>query len=183
MKLFLIFLASLSSHAGDLIYLSSDTSPTSLEALGTKYQQMLVVDNNGVYLVPSECKAERYFGGASEGVLNIIRGPVRIETVLNTQEVFDKVYAIVDGKTPKDFLEDKEGRGFGGASEVPLVIRNEIQTSVPKMAVKTQGIQIKRPSCQILMDGSGYQIEPLNNGRVYIDGKTTPVSNNTISFH
>ena len=196
MKFLLIVLASLSTYAGDLIYLSGDSAPSNLEALSTKYQQMLVVDDNGVYLVPSECKAERYFGGASEGVLNLVRGPIRTETVLNTQEVFeakeekqivkkielDKAYAIADGKISKDFLEDKEGRGFGGASEVPLVIHNEIQTNVPNTAVKTPVKQIRRPSCHMLMDGSGYTIEPLNNTRVYNDGKSTPMSNNTVSF-
>jgi len=196
MKLFLIFLASLNIYAGDLIYLSSDTAPAALETLSTKYQQMLVVDDNGVYLVPSECKAERYFGGASEGVLNLVRGPMQTETILNTQEVFeakeekqivkkielDKAYAIADGKISKDFLEDKEGRGFGGASEVPLVIHNEIQTNVPKTVVITQVKQIKRPTCHMLMDGSGYTIEPLNKTRLYIDGKMIPMSNNTVSF-
>jgi hypothetical protein len=196
MKMLLILLASLSTYAGDLIYLSGDTAPVNLEILSSKYQQMLVVDDNGVYLVPSECKAERYFGGASEGVLNLVRGPIRTETVLNTQEVFeakeeqqivkkielDKAYAIADGKISKDFLEDKEGRGFGGASEVPLVIHNEIQTNMPKTAVKTQLKQMKRPACQMLMDGSGYTIEPLNNTRIYSDGKSTPMSKNTVSF-
>lgn len=196
MKLILILLASLSTYAGDLIYLSGDTTPASLEALSTKYQQILIVDENGVYLVPSECQTERYFGGASEGVLNLVRGPIRTETVLNTQEVFeakeekqiikkielDKAFAIAESKISRDFLEDREGRSFGGASEVPLVIRNEIETSIPKAAIQAQVKQIKRPSCQMLMDGSGYTIEPLNNTRVYVDGKMSPMSNNTVLF-
>lgn len=196
MKLLLILLASFSTYAGDLIYLSGDITPSTLEALSTKYQQVLVLDDNGVYLVPSECKAERYFGGASEGVLNLVRGPIRTETVLTTQDVFEakeekqiikkieleKAYAIADGKISKDFLEDKEGRGFGGASEVPLVIRNEIETNVPKAVVVAQVKPIKRPSCQMLMDGSGYKIEPFNNMRAYINGRITSISNNTVSF-
>lgn len=196
MKRFLILLAGVSAYAGDLIFLSNDVTAQNLEIVSAKYAQTLVVDDNGVYLVPSECKSERYFGGASEGVLNLVKGPMRTETVLNTQEVFeakeekqivkkielDKTFAIAEGKISKDFLEDKEGRGFGGASEVPLVIHNEIEPSTPKVAVKAQTKQSQRPSCQILLDGSGYKIDALNNGRLYINGKITPMLNDTVSF-
>ena len=196
MKLLLILLAGISTYAGDLIFLSNDITAQNLEILSAKYAQILVLDDNGAYLVPSECKSERYFGGASEGVLNLVKGPMRTETVLNTQEVFeakeakqivkkielDKTFAIAEGKISKDFLEDKEGRGFGGASEVPLVIRNEIQTSTPNVAVKALAKQSQRPSCQILSDGSGYKIDALNNGRLYINGKITPMHNDTVSF-
>jgi hypothetical protein len=196
MKLFFILLAGVSAYSGDLIFVSNDITPKNLEALSAKYAQTLIVDDNGAYLLPSECKSERYFGGASEGVLNLIKGPMRTETVLNTQEVFeakeekqivkkielDKTFAIAEGKISKDFLEDKEGRGFGGASEVPLVIHNEIEPSEPKVAVKVLKKQIQRPSCQILLDGSGYRIDALNNGRLYINGKITPMRNDTVSF-
>lgn len=196
MKRLLILLAGVSAYAGDLIFLSNDVTAQNLEIVSAKYAQTLVVDDNGVYLVPSECKSERYFGGASEGVLNLVRGPIRTETVLNTQEVFeakeekqivkkielDKTFAIAEGKISKDFLEDKEGRGFGGASEVPLVIHNEIESSTPKVAVKAQTKQSQRPSCQISLDGSGYKIDALNNGRLYINGKITPMLNDTVSF-
>jgi hypothetical protein len=196
MKYLLILLAGISTYAGDLIYLSSDITPVNLEVLSAKYQQILVVEDNGVYLVPSECRSERFFGGASEGVLNLIKGPIRTETVLNTQEVFeakeenqivkrialDKTFAMAEGKISKDFLEDKEGRGFGGASEVPLVIHNEIDSSVAKSTVQAQTKQNQRPSCQILLDGSGYKIDALKNGRLYINGKITPMLNDTVSF-
>ncbi|MDD5211992.1 MAG: hypothetical protein PHV62_06215 [Sulfuricurvum sp.] len=196
MKYFLILLAGISTYAGDLIYLSSDITPANLEALSGKYQQMLVVEDNGVYLVPSECRSERYFGGASEGVLNLVRGPIRTETVPNTQEVFeakeekqivnkielDKTFAVAEGKISKDFLEDKEGRGFGGASEVSLMIHNEIEPVVSKVALKAQVKLSQRPSCQILMDGSGYKFDALNNGRLYINGKITPMHNDMVSF-
>ena len=196
MKFFLILLAGISSYAGELIYLSSDITPKNLETLHAKYQQILVVEENGVYLVPSECRSERYFGGTSEGVLNLLKGPMRTETVLNTQEVFeakeekqivkkielDKRFAVAEGKITKDFLEDKEGRGFGGASEVSLVIRNEIEPTTPNVATATKPKQNKRPSCQVLIDGSGYEIDPLNNGRLYIDGKIISILKNTVSF-
>lgn len=196
MKQLLILLAGVSAYAGNLIYLSSEVSPKNLEILSIKYGQALVVEDNGVYLVPTECRSERYFGGASEGVLNLIKGPIRTETVPNTQEVFeakeekqilnrielDKTFAMAEGKISKDFLEDKEGRGFGGASEVPLVIRNEIEPVATKVAVKAQAKQSQRPSCQILMDGSGYKFDALNNGRLYINGKITPIHNDTVSF-
>lgn len=196
MKFFLILLAGISSYAGELIYLSSDITPKNLETLHAKYQQMLILDENGVYLVPSECRSERYFGGASEGVLTLVKGPIRTETVLNTQEVFeakeekqiiekieqDKRFALAEGKITKDFLENKEGRGFGGASEVPLVIRNEIEPITPNVAIATKPKQHKRPSCQILLNGSGYKIDPLTNGRLYINGNVIPILKNTVSF-
>lgn len=196
MKYFLILLAGISTYAGDLIYLSRDITPANLETLSGKYQQMLVVEDNGVYLVPSECRSERYFGGASEGVLNLVKGPMRTETVPNTQEVFeakeekqitnkielDKTFAMAEGKISKDFLEDKEGRGFGGVSEVPLVIHNEIEPVSPKVVVKAQVKMSLRPGCQMLMDGSGYKFDALNNGRLYINGKIIPMRSDTVSF-
>ena len=196
MKFFLILLAGISSYAGELIYISSDITPKNLETLHAKYQQMLILDENGVYLVPSECRSERYFGGASEGVLTLVKGPIRTEAVLNTQEVFeakeekqiiekieqDKRFALAEGKITKDFLEDKEGRGFGGASEMPLVIRNEVEPITPKVVIAAKPKPHKRPSCQILLNGSGYKIDPLTNGRLYVDGKTIPIVENTISF-
>jgi hypothetical protein len=89
---------------------------------------------------------------------------------------------MAEGKISKDFLEDKEGRGFGGASEVPLVIRNDIETSAPKEVVNTPMKQNQRPSCKILVDGSGYKIDTLSNGRLYTNGKITPMLNDTVSF-
>lgn len=196
MKYFLILLAGISTYAGDLIHLSSDVAPENLKILSIKYQQILVLDDNGVYLVPSECRSERYFGGASEGVLNLVHGPIRTEVVPNTQEVFeaknekqivkrielDKTFAMAEGKVSKDFLEDKEGRGFGGASEVPFVIHNEIESAAPKAVEKAHLKQSKRPSCKILVDGSGYEIDGLYNGRLYDNGKITPMSNDSVSF-
>jgi hypothetical protein len=196
MKLFLILLASISTYAGDLIHLSSDVTPANLETLSIKYQQILLLDDNGVYLVPSECRSERYFGGASEGVVNLVHGPIRTEVVPNTQDIFeakeekqivkrielDKTFAMAEGKVSKDFLEDKEGRGFGGASEVPLVIHNVIDSAAPKVVEKAYVKQSKRPSCKIIVDGSGYEIDGLYNGRLYDNGKVVPMNNDTVSF-
>lgn len=198
MRIFFFLLAGVAAYSGDLIYLSSDSSPKNLEMLKGKYQQTLLLSDNGVYLIPSECQSERYFGGASEGVLNLIKGPMRTETVLNTQEVFeakdekeivkkielDKTFAIAEGKVSKDFLEDKEGRGFGGASEVALVIHNEIEPKLSeRLAIEQPKKEVKRPSCQLLQDGSGYKIDSLNNGKLYINGTFSSVVNNTVLFH
>lgn len=164
--------------------------------LTAKYQETFFVNENGVYLIPSECRSERYFGGASEGVLNLIKGPMRTETILNTQEVFEakeekqivkkieleKTFAIAEGRISKDFLEDKEGRSFGGASEVPLVIHNDIVPVVQETSVKVQVKQIQHPSCQLLQDGSGYKIGSVHNGRLYKDGIFTSIVNDTVLF-
>lgn len=193
MRIFFLLLACIAANAADLIYLSDDTSAANLEILNAKYQQTLLLTDSGAYLIPFECQSERYFGGASEGILNLIQGPIRTETVLNTQEVFeakdekeiikkielDKTFAIAAGKISKDFLEDKEGRGFGGASEVSLVIHNEIE---PKLAIEQPKKEVKHPSCQLLKDGSGYKISSLNNGRLYINGVLSSIVDNTVLF-
>jgi hypothetical protein len=197
MRFFFLLLASIAGNSADLIHLSDDASAANLEIMYTKYQQTLLLSDNSVYLIPIECQSERYFGGASEGVLNLIKGPIRTETVLNTQDVFeakdekdiikkielDKTVAIAAGKISKNFLEDKEGRGYGGASEIPLIIHNDIEADVPETLVMVQAKkEVKRPACQLLQDGSGYTIAPLNNGRLYINGVASPVVSNTVLF-
>lgn len=195
MRIICFLLAGISAYCGDLIYLSDNTSLTNLEGLNAKYQQPLLLSNSAVYLIPNECKSERYFGGASEGILNILKGPLRTETVLTTQEVFeakdekqiikkielDKMFAIAEGKITKDFLEDKEGRGFGGASEIPLVIQNEIAPML-KVSDKGQVKEMKTPACHILDDGSGYRISEMTNGRLYMNGKIIPIINDRVFF-
>lgn len=196
MRLLFFLLAGVTMYGADLIHISNDPATKNLELLTEKYQQTFYVNKNGVYLIPSECRSERYFGGASEGVLNLIKGPMRTETILNTQEVFEakeekqivkkieleKTFAIAEGKISKDFLEDKEGRGFGGASEVPLVIHNETQPAVQETPVKAQVKQIQHPFCQLLQDGSGYKVGSSSNGRLYRDGTFTSIVNDTVLF-
>lgn len=197
MRFFFFFIASFSAYCADLIYLSNDTSPNNLQTLNSKYQQTLLLSESSVYLLPSQCQSERYFGGASEGVLNLIKGSIRTETVLNTQEVFEaknekeiikkieleKTFAIAEGKISKDFLEDKEGRGFGGASEVPLIIHNEIESTLsPNIVIKEPKKDLQRPRCELLQDGSGYKITSLDNGRLYINGAFSSIVDNTVLF-
>lgn len=196
MKRLLVLLVGTSMYAGDLIYLSDDITAKNLEILTVKYQQPLIIGASGAYLVPTDCKSERYFGGASDGVLSLTKKPITTDIVLNTQEVFEaknenqiikkieleKTFAIAEGKISKDFLEDKEGRGFGGASESVLVIDNKINQVESMSSSKTQGRQNIHPSCEITVDGSGYKIDSLDNGQIYINGKIIPLHNNTVSF-
>lgn len=196
MRIFAFLLASVTVYSADLIYLSSDASAKNLEMINAKYQQTFLVSDGGVYLIPSECQSERYFGGASEGVLNLINGPIRTETVLTTQDVFeakeekqiikkielDKTFAIAEGKISKDFLEDREGRGYGGASETPLIMHNEIIPLIVKASVKAEVKEIQRPNCEILNDGSGYKIGGMTNARLYTNGKMIQVVNDTVLF-
>ena len=65
---------------------------------------------------------------------------------------------------------------------MPLVIRNEVEPITPKVVIAAKPKPHKRPSFQILLNGSGYKIDPLTNGRLYVDGKTIPIVENTISF-
>lgn len=197
MKKLFLFLASVSVYSADLIFLSSDVSQKNIELIAQKYQQPLLLVDNGIFLIPSECQSERYFGGASEGVLNIVKGPIRAEAVLTTQEVFeakdekqiikkielDKTFAIAEGKIAKDFLEDKEGRGYGGASEAPLDTHNEIKVPVIKEVEKTQPkAKMQHPTCQMLSNGSGYKVGSLENGRLYENGAFSSIENNTVLF-
>ncbi|HQS65857.1 MAG TPA: hypothetical protein PLM93_01565 [Sulfuricurvum sp.] len=197
MRILSFLLAGVTVYSADLIYIASDSSPKNLESINSKYQQTFLVSDSGVYLIPSECQSERYFGGASEGILNLIKGPIRTETVLTTQNVFeakdekeiikkielDKTFAIAEGKISKDFLEDKEGRGFGGASEISLVIHNEITPPTVNISVKAEEKEIQHPTCQLLMDGSGYTIRDTINGRLYVNGNIISIVNNTVLFH
>lgn len=196
MRILSFLLAGVTVYSADLIYIASDSSPKNLESINSKYQQTFLVSDSGVYLIPSECQSERYFGGASEGILNLIKGPIRTETVLTTQNVFeakdekeiikkielDKTFAIAEGKISKDFLEDKEGRGFGGASEIPLIMHNEIIPLIVKASVKAEVKEIQRPNCEILNDGSGYKIGGMMNARLYTNGKMIQVVNDTVLF-
>lgn len=196
MKKLFFLLVGVTAYSAQLIYVSNDFAPQNLEMLSEKYQQPLFIDDKGVYLIPGECKAERYFGGVSEGVLNLVKRPIQAEIILNTQEVFEakneqaivkkieieKTLAIAEGKVSKAFLEDKEGRGFGGASEIPLIIHNVIESKGEEILLKTQTKQIQPPSCQVLQDGSGYQIDSMSNGRLYSNGKFISTVNNTVLF-
>lgn len=196
MKKLFFLLAGITANAAPLIYLSSQGTPQNLAMLSAKYQQPLLVGENNVYLIPSECQVERYFGGASEGVLNLVEGPVRTEALLTTQAVFDakeakeivkKIelenrVAIAQGKIAKAFLEDNEGRSFGGASEVPLVWPNEISPSVMHKGTAGETIQSQVPSCQLLHDGSGYTIDAVSNAQFYFNGTFTPIANDTVLF-
>lgn len=196
MRILAFLLAGVTAYSADLIYISSDSSAENLKIINAKYEQTYLVSDSGVYLIPGECHSERYFGGASDGILNLIKGPIRTEAVLTTQEVFeakeekqiirkielDKTFAIAEGKITKDFLEDKEGRGFGGASEIPLVIHNDIVSQTVKLSVKADKKEIQRPNCEILNDGSGYKIGGMMNGRLYTNGKMISIINDTVLF-
>lgn len=197
MRILCFLLAGVVAYSADLIYISSDSSAENLKIINAKYQQTFLVSESGVYLIPSECQSERYFGGASDGILNLIKGPIRTEAVLTTQDVFEakeekqiikkieleKAFSIAEGKISKDFLEDQEGRGFGGASQTPLVIRNEITAQTVNLPVKADEKEIQHPTCQILMDGSGYIIGSTTNAGVYVNGNISSIVNNTVLFH
>ncbi|MDD5157703.1 hypothetical protein [Sulfurimonas sp.] len=191
MKIVIFCLLCITSYASELIFVSSNTAPETLQMLSSKYQQPLLIDGENIYLIPKECKLERYFGGISQGNLKLITGPAQIEAMQVTQEIFDakndqeiekkidieKAIAIVEGKVPKIFLEDREGRGFGGSSQIVLDLTSQ-KTKVTNNRAESH----KAPECRLLDDGLGYQIFSAKNAYLYINTQSVPIFNNKVLF-
>ncbi len=197
-----VFLASIC--ADELVYISNDTNEANLEKLFQKYKQPLLLNDSKVYLIPSECLLERYFGGASEGKLSLSKAPRQTHKIAITQEVFEakdehvitekieveKSLALIEGKVPKAFLDDKEGRGFGGASELPLDFTfQKIEAKKLYMKpvekhnhVKTEAKTYKHPGCRLLPDGSGYQLENIDDASFYSNSALHSIENSIIVF-
>jgi len=205
MRIFLLtcFLV-ISAFATDLIYISNDSSKSSLQALEMKYQQALLINDKKVYLIPTDCRLERYFGGASEGNLILSTKPQLTQEIIITQEVFEakdesvitqkieveKSIALVEGKVSKAFLDDEEGRGFGGSSEVPLNFSFQkiaaAQKHMKPVPTKEKNIQEpipeQRPQCQLLDDGSGYSLNYTNEAQLYFQAQFSSIKNGAILF-
>lgn len=203
MKLWIGVLIGMSLQGADLIQISNDASMAQLQALDAKYQQPLVMEGEKVYLIPASCRMDRYFGGASTGILTLVHLPSYTEAIPMTQEVFDakestqivkkieqeKVVAIAEAKVSRAFLEDKEGRGFGGASQIPLDFSSEkvqvLQNTSSQASVPTQPLVLRQtavPQCVLLEDGSGYRIESPESFSVYRNGAVKKLINNTIHY-
>lgn len=206
MKGILLVLFSLSSsYAAELIYISNDSVLTNLETLSDKYKQPLLINDSHVYLIPKECQLTRYFGGASQDHVKLIEGPEQTQNIAMTQEIFEakdkvviqekveieKSIALIEGKVSKAFLDDQDGRGFGGASEVPL------DFTFQKMAAKKEHMKpeqepktivqsaplYQHPKCELLKDGSGYRLENAKESLFYSNKVLIPIINQTIFFH
>lgn len=199
----LLTISGLSAH--ELIYISNDASQQNLEGLYQAYKQALLINEKKVYLIPSDCRLERYFGGASQAAVKLSKSPEQTREIIITQEVFEandesvikekieveKSIALVEGKVSKAFLDDKEGRGYGGASQTPLdfTFQKIAATQVymkPEAQKKPKTTDVKpsqHPSCQLLNDGSGYQLEHIKDANLYFDQSLHPISNSTILFN
>lgn len=204
MKVLVFLLLSLTAYSAGLIHISGDTTAENLEALSVKYAQILLINSDDVYLIPKECQLERYFGGASQGELNLVHTQVQTQAITLTQEVFEakdtaviekkveqeKAVLVVEGKVSKAFLDDKEGRGFGGASEVALDLSSQknqvIANSLKNMDNKDDIVKTvkskQHPTCQLLENGSGYKLYSTTNPRIYFNKEFIPVVNDTIVF-
>lgn len=205
MRLFILVLLSITSiYANELIYISNNTSDDTLKELHQKYKQILVINDSKIYLIPSDCRLERYFGGTSQGDVTLSKAPEQTQKIVITQEVFEakdetiikekikveKSIALIEGKVSKAFLDDKEGRGFGGASEVPLdftfqkveakkVYMKPIEEQTPVLKeTKTSD----HPACELLDDGSGYKLKHIKSAQFYSDEGLSPIVNSTILF-
>ncbi len=204
MRSFLLLLLTVAYLCGhELIYISNDASEQSLERLHRTYRQTLLVNTDKVYLIPPACRLERYFGGASQIPLKLDMIPEQTEKVIITQEVFkakdksaiqekievEKSIALIEGTVPKAFLDDKEGRGYGGASQVPLDFsfqkfsakQAHMKPTMEETAVPdTKPYQ--HPNCQLLNDGTGYKLEHISSASLYSHEGLTPLSGTTIFF-
>lgn len=206
----LVFFLVASVYASELIFVSNDTSTERLESLHQKYGQVLLVNDTRVYLISSECTIERYYGGTSQGTLNLVKAPTHTKEILVTQEVFeakdekvitqkielDKSVALIEGKVSKEFLADKEGRAFGGVSELPRDMTSQ-KLEAKQIYMKTETVAIvedkaqevvpeakpfAHPTCQLLLDGSGYELIGLKNAQFYSKNTLTTIEETTILF-
>jgi len=196
----LFFVLTSAAFSNELIHISDDTND--LDGIYQKYRQDLLISNNHVYLIPNECKLERYFGGASQGALKLVKEPHHTEEIIITQEVFeakdiqdiqekidlDKSISLVQGKVAKEFLADEEGRGFGGASEVPIdysvqkIAHIQDSTRSIEQAFVEKEKDVALPSCKLLEDGSGYQLNNVKEPKFYNNKGLFPLKTNNISF-
>jgi len=206
MRSFLLFFLAIGSVCADeLIYISNDISKTSLKELQRTYKQTLLINDKKVYLIPGDCRLERYFGGASQLSVKLNKVPEQAQEISITQEVFeakderviqekievDKSIALIEGKVAKAFLDDKEGRGYGGASQVSLDFSfQKIAAKKVHMKPVTEHRQIvasarpyQHPSCRLLDDGSGYQLQDIKDAYLYSGQDLHPISSTTILFH
>lgn len=204
-SLFLSLLALSSLGAYELIYISNDANPKNLSHLQNTYKQTLLVNDKKVYLIPSDCRLERYFGGASQVPIKLSKVPEQTEKIILTQELFEakdesiikeklevkKSIALVEGKVAKAFLDDNDGRGYGGASQTPLdftfqktaATQVHMKNVAKEKAAKTTVRPSQHPSCQLLNDGSGYQLQHINDAYLYLDQDLHPISNTIILFN
>jgi len=206
MRSFLLLLFALGyTYAYELIYISNDASKTSLKGLQETYKQTLLINDKKVYLIPSDCRLERYFGGASQLSIKLNKTPEQAQEITVTQEVFEaqdesiikdkieieKSIALVEGKVAKAFLDDKERRSYGGASQVPLDFSfQKIAAKQVHMKPATEQKRIiasarpyQHPRCQLLDDGSGYQLQHIKDAYLYSDQDLHPISSTTILFN
>lgn len=205
MRLFTLVLLSIANiYANELIYISNNTTDDNLKELHQKYKQTLLINDSKIYLIPSDCRLERYFGGASQGNITLNKAPQQTQEIIITQEVFEakdetvikekieveKSIALIEGKVSKAFLDDKEGRGFGGASEIPLDFTFQ-KAEAKKVYMKPQEEQTpviekpkasQHPTCKLLNDGSGYELKHTEAAQFYSDEGIRPILNSTILF-
>jgi hypothetical protein len=199
----LLFFTICSISAHELIHISDDASQKSLKKLQQTYKQTLLINDKKVYLIPGDCRLERYFGGASQLPVKLSKETEHTQEIIITQEVFEakderaiqekieveKSIALIEGKVAKAFLDDKEGRGYGGASQVPLdfsfqkIAAKQVHMK-PAAQKKTVMLNpYQHPSCQLLDDGSGYRLEDIiNDAYFYSDKGLHPISSTTILF-
>ncbi len=173
----------------ELIYISDNTEE--IEAIYETYRQDLIIQDKAIYLIPENCLIERYFGGYSQGDLLLPEAPTHTQTIQVTQTVFeaqqqqeieakiqaDKERSRISGSTAPEFLDDRDGRGFGGASEADLDLSTAL--THPSESIQTDD----KPSCELLEDGTGYELFGLINAKHYTPLGLRDIQEPVIHFH
>jgi len=199
MRVFLLSLFIISYvQATELIYISNNSTQSNLDTLQDTYKQRLLINGKKVYLIPSDCLLNRYFGGASEGNVKLSKMPEQTKKILVTQEVFEakseieiieqievkKSISLVEGKVSKAFLDDEDGRGFGGSSEIPLdfsfqkikAVSHNMLPEKQQKKIIPQAKVYQHPQCKLSKSGSAYELLFLTEAHFYEDGVLTKIT-------
>jgi len=189
----------------ELIYISDNIEINNLTLLNNKYKKDLIINDNRAYLVPDECLLVRHFGGLSQNKVNLVKSDNYSLNVPVTQEVFtaknttvidievekQKSMDLVTGKATKEFLPDKDGHLFGGLSEIPIDLTEQIADAkneymkekiVPKTIAKKDKVNIS-PGCELLKDGSGYKLIDTSKLKVFTEGSLKVLETTTFTFN
>ena len=187
----------------ELIYISDNTKIDNLKILNNKYKKDLFINDNRVYLIPQECLLVRHFGGLSQNKLNLANNDSLSMPI--TQEIFtakdentikvevekQKSLDLVTGKVTKEFLSDKDGHFFGGLSEIPIDLSDQITDAQNEYMIEklTQTKTIEKiddyshPTCELLLDGSGYKLINTLNVKIFAKDILQLLTTTTIVFH
>ena len=205
MKRLILSFVSLSTFlfSQELVYISDNADIDNLTKLNDKYKQELIISDNRVYLIPQECLLVRHFGGLSENIVTLAVPQTYSIGMPVTQEVFiakdkqsidieiqkKRSMDMVTGKETKEFIEDIDGHLFGGLSEIPIDLSEQIHNEKSKFMkekrqiTKSEVTLYKHPNCELLGDGSGYKLIGIKEAKIFNSGDLKPLVKTTKIFN